>query len=69
MNTEVTHVRDVAFAPPENNVHAQKGLTTLPSLQALHTDGILYGFAEGITWQEGAPHTRSDSGCINAPYT
>lgn len=68
MNTEVTHVRDVAFAPLEDNAHAQKGLTTLPSLQALHTDGILYGFAEGITWQ-GATHTRSDSGCINAPYT
>lgn len=69
MNTEVTHVRDVAFAPPEDNVHAHKGLNTLPPLQALHADGILYGFAEGITWQEEVPHTRSDSGCINAPYT
>lgn len=67
MDTVVTHVGQVAFAPPEKNARGQKGLTMLPSPKALHADGAVCGSAEGITWQEAAPHTWSDSGCINAP--
>lgn len=70
LDTSIAYAGDTAFAPPEENVHSQKGqkgLTMLPFLKALHTDGAMYGSTEGITWQEAAPHTWSDSGCINAP--